>query len=136
MFWTEDLNELISGQTSLYSVQLSGKSINTTPKETEQLIGVQVQMSILKLPRYDMYWASETKIPLISEVMSRNQYKSLRKYLHVRDNSEKENKNDKLFKISPVLDHVRKNCLQIELEQDNSTDEQIIPAKTKYSGMR
>ena len=68
--------------------------------------------------------------------MSRNQYKSLRKYLHVRDNSEKENKNDKLFKILPVLDHVRKNCLQIELEQDNSTDEQIIPAKTKYSGMR
>ena len=139
MFWKEDLNELISEQTNLYSVQQSGKSINTTPKEIEQLIGVQMQMSIVKLPRYDMYWASETKIPRVSEVMSRNRYKSLRKYLHVRDNSEKdleENKNDKLFKISPVLDHVRKNCLQIEPEQDNSIDEQIIPAKTKYSGIR
>ena len=55
------------------------------------------------------------------------------------DNSKKgleENKNDKLFKMSPVLDHVRKSCLQIELEQDNSIDEQIIPAKTKYSGIR
>ena len=139
MFWKEDLNELISEQTNLYSVQQSGKSINTTPKEIEQLIGVQMQMSIVKLSCYDMYWASETKIPRVSEVMSRNRYKSLSKYLHVRDNSEKdheENKNDKLFKISPVLDHVQKNCLQIEPEQDNSIDEQIIPAKTKYSGIR
>ena len=47
-----------------------------------------------------------------------------------------ENKNNKLFKISPFLDDVRKNCLQIEPEQDNSIDEQIIPAKTKYSGIR
>ena len=36
----------------------------------------------------------------------------------------------------PVLDHVRQNYLQIEPEQDNSIDEQIIPAKTKYSGIR
>ena len=86
MFWKEHLNELISEQTNLYSVQQSGKSINTTPKEIGQLIGVQMQMSIVKLPRYDMYWASETKIPRVSQVMLRNQYESLRKYLHVRDN--------------------------------------------------
>ena len=138
MFWKEDFNEFISEQTNLYSVQQSGKSINTTPKEIEQLIGVQMQISIVKLQRYDMYWASETKIPRVSEIMSRNRYKSLRKYLHVRNNSEKdleENKNDKLFKISPVLNHVRKNCLQIEPEQNNFIDEPIIPAKTKYSGI-
>ena len=103
MFWKEDLNELISEQTNLYSVQQAGKSINTKPKEIDQLIGVQMQMTIVKLPRYDMYWESESKIPRVSEVMSRNRYKSLRKYLHVRDNSEKdlkENKNDKLFKFT------------------------------------
>ena len=92
-------------------MQQSGQSINTTPKEIEQLIGVLMQISIVKLPCYDMYWASETKIPCASEVMLRNQHKSLRKYLHFRDNSEKnldENKSDKRFKISPVLDNVRK----------------------------
>ena len=116
-------------------IYIQCNSINTTPKEIEQLIRVQMQTSIVKLPRYDMYWASETKILRVNEVMSRSRYKSLRKYLHVRDNSEKdleENKNDKLFKISPVLDYVRKNCLQIEQE----LDEQIIPAKTKDSGIR
>ena len=66
MFWKEDLIELTSEQTNLYSVQQSGKRINTTPKEIEQLIGVQMQMSIVKLPRYDMYWASEKLRSLVS----------------------------------------------------------------------
>ena len=49
MFWKEDLNELISEKANLYSVQQSGKSINTTTKEIEQLVGVQMQMSIYVL---------------------------------------------------------------------------------------
>ena len=35
-----------------------------------------------------------------------------------------------------VLDHVQENCLKIQPEVENSIDEQIIPAKTKYSGIR
>ena len=86
-----------------------------------------------------MYWEKETRIPGISDVMSRNRYQKLRENLHVSDNSQKdleENKGNKLFKIAPVLDHVRGNCLLIEPEQEQSIDEQIIPAKTKYSGIR
>jgi len=65
--------------------------------------------------------------------------KALREFLHVSDNSQKdlkENKDNKLYQIEPVLDHVRKNCLEVEPEQDHSIDEQIIPAKPKYSGIR
>lgn len=71
--------------------------------------------------------------------MSVNRYKLLREYLHVSNSLEKDNpKNvgNKLFKIQPVLDHVRENCLLIEPEVVHSIDEQIIPAKTKYSGIR
>ena len=98
-----------------------------------------MQMSIVKLPRYEMYWAQETRIPRVSDIISKNRYKALRQNLHVSDNSEKdlpENKDNKLFKIAPVIEHVRGNCLQVEPEQDHSIDEQIIPAKTKYSGIR
>ena len=50
----------------------------------------------------------------------------------------------KLYKIQPVIDHVRNNCCtikqeienSIKQEIENSVDEQIIPAKTKYSGIR
>ena len=129
-FWKSSLNNLISNQTNLYSVQKTGKSICTTSDEIEQLIGIQMCMSVIKLPSFCMYWAW---------AMSINRYKKLREFLHVNDNSkrdEDDNKNNKLFKIQPVLDHVRNNCLSVEPEIENSIDEQIIPAKTSFSGIR
>ena len=71
--------------------------------------------------------------------MSRNRYQQLREFLHVRDNLQRdnpENTGNKLHKIQPLLEHVRNNCIEIEPEQEHSIDEQIIPAKTKYSGIR
>ena len=38
--------------------------------------------------------------------------------------------------MKPVLDAVRNNCIKIEQERDQSADEQMIPAKTKRSGIR
>ena len=42
------------------------------------------------------------------------QYKALHENLHVSDNAkcdDPENKDNKLYKIQPVLDHVRENCI-------------------------
>jgi len=53
----------------------------------------------------------------------------LRGTIHFVDNASRDaNKHDKLFKIRPILEMVRANCLKI--------DEQIIPAKTRRSGIR
>lgn len=71
--------------------------------------------------------------------MSRNRYQQLRELIHVSDNLKKdelENKGNKLYKIQHVLDHVRNNCIKVEPEREHSIDEQIILAKTKYSGIR
>ena len=68
-----------------------------------------------------------------------NRYKKLRQYLHFSDNSkidDAENKKIKLYKIQPVIDHMRNDCRTIKPEIENSIDEQIIPAKTKYSGIK
>ena len=139
LFWKADLNVLLSEQTNLYSVQRKGTSLKTTAGEIQQFIGLQMFMSILELPSYRMYWAKETRYPPIADVMSVNRYKLMREYLHVSDNLERhspENIGNKLYKIQPVLDHVRENCLSIQPEVLQSIDEQIIPAKTKYSGIR
>ena len=53
------------------------------------------------------------------------------------DNVEKdkpENKEDKCFKVKPLLEAVRANCQKVEQEVNNSIDEQIILAKPKKSG--
>ena len=102
LFWKSSLNNLICDQTNLYSVQKTGKSICTTSDEIEQLIGIQMCMSVVKLPSFCMYWAVETRYPPVADAMSINRYKKLREFLHVNDNSkrdEHDNKNNKLFKI-------------------------------------
>ena len=122
----------------MYSVQKGPESVVCTPGKIEQLIDIQMFMSIVQLAYY-MYWQAETRYPQVADAMSLHRYKLLRKYLHVSDNSKRDgpaNKDNKLFKIKPVLNHVRTNCMAIEPEIKHSIDERIIPAKTTYSGIR
>jgi hypothetical protein len=42
----------------------------------------------------------------------------------------------KLAKVQPIFDIVREQCLKVSPEESHSIDEQIIPAKTKFSGIR
>ena len=132
IFWNPDLNEYIADQTNLYAMRKKCTAISTTQGEIEQFIGMQMLMSIVQLPKYEMYWANETRYAAIADVMSRNKYKSLRRFLHFNDNSlldDEENTKNKLFKIQPIIDHVKNNCRKIEPEIEQSIDEQIIPAK-------
>ena len=96
-------------------------------------------MGIMKLPDYNLYWASKTRNTKIADAMSHKRFKQLREYVHVVDNTKNDKpgkKNDKFFKIRPVIEVVRQNSIAIEAEPVHSIDEQIIPAKTKRSGIR
>lgn len=137
MFWNDEINAHLSHHTNLYSTQETGKSIVTDPDEIEVFFGIQMTMAIIKMSQYKMYWSPQLRCDRIASRMKLNRYETLRKFLHANDNNKKndpENINDKLFKVRPLLDMVRDNCLKIEPEQCHSIDEQIIPAKTKRSG--
>ena len=139
MFWTENITNLLVEQTNLYSVQKNGCSVKVTKEEIERFLGIHILMGIVKLPAFPMYWKTETRYSKVADVMSAKRYIDLRKYLHVVDNTTKEhpeNRNDKLFKIRPVLEAIQENCSKIEQEPVQSIDEQIIPAKTRRSGIR
>ena len=120
MFWPDNITNLLVEQTNLYSAQVSGMSISTSFYEMEHFQSIHVLMGIMKISIYDMYWAAETRYTRIVDVMSNNCYKQLRKYIHVVDNSTKENpenKNDKLFKMHSILEGIRNNCIKIESEE-------------------
>ena len=126
MFWTDNITNLLVEQTNLYSMQVSGTSISTSSHEIEHFLCIHVLMGIMKLPVYDMYWAK------IADVMSNKHYKQLYKCIHVVDNTTKENpehKNDKLFKIRPILEGIRANCIKIEPQEVKLIDKEIIPEK-------
>ena len=94
-FWSHDITERLVDQTNLYSVEKTGESIRTTKKEMEKFIEVQMLMSIVKLPRYEMHWSLETRVEQVTSLFSLKRYKKFREFLHVVDNAEKEKEENK-----------------------------------------
>ena len=137
MFWDDEICDHLAYHTNLYSTQQTGKSIETTHQETETFFSIQMTMAIVKMSQYKMYWSKEFKYDPTVSTVTLKRYETLQRFLHASDNNDKNNPAntcDKLFKVRPLLDLVRNNCIKIEPEQHHSIAEQIIPAKTKRSG--
>lgn len=124
-------------QTNLYSVQVTGKSINTTCIELEKFLGIFIFGGLLKYPQYRMYWNSYTSIPAISESMSVNRFENLKRFFHVSNNELTPRKGsseyDPLYKVRPMLDSVVEKCRNITPEECHSIDEQMVPTKARSS---
>nr|XP_005159764.1 piggyBac transposable element-derived protein 3-like [Danio rerio] len=71
--------------------------------------------------------------------MGRKRFDNLRTYIHMNDNTNVKQKGepgyDPLFKVRPVLEKVRANCVKVEREENHSIDKQMIPCKGKI-GMK
>jgi len=123
----------------LYSVQydVAKGSFGTTKTEIERLLSIFLKMCIVQMLRYSIYWEAETRYSPIASLMSRDRFKKLKAFLHFNDNSKPPGKNDssydKLYKIRPLLQMLRENCLTVPPEEINSVDERMIPFKGKSS---
>ena len=121
----------------MYSVKKSGVSINIIKDENQKLLSVKMLMSIVKMPRYEIYWSNATRYEPVASTMTLKRYNKLPEFLHVVVNAEKdklENTEDKYFTMKTLLKAVRANCQKVEQDVNNSIDKHIIPAKTKKSG--
>ena len=136
-FFDSNLFDHTAQETNLYSVQTSGKSINTNAKEIEQFVGILVEMGILKYPQYRMYWDPTTRIPIIANVMGLTRFENIIRYFHLNENSQIPTRGsdnfDRLYKVRPLLDSILGNCHKIPQEENQSTDEQVIPTKGRSS---
>ena len=134
-FWSDNIIENLATQTNIYSVQKSGKRIGTNAQEIERFIGIQMLMSIISLPSYELYWSKDLRVDCVANVMSLKWYELIRRYLHANDNTENKDESSSLFKVESVVHTLHTNCLSVEQEQYQSIDEQMVPARTKRSGI-
>ena len=67
-FWNNDITEWLVDQTNLYSMEKTGESFKTNKEGVEKFIGVQVLVSIVKRPRYEMYWSLETSVEQVTSL--------------------------------------------------------------------
>ena len=139
MIFDSSLYKKIADEINLYSVQTTGKSVNTSKEEIEQFIGILVQMGVMKYPQYQyrMYWSPETRLPLIANVMPLQRFENLKRFFHMNDNLKMPKRGevnfDRLYKVRLLLDCILESCRGIEQEEAHSIDEQIVPTKSKSS---
>ena len=69
-FWSINITENLATQTNIYSVQESGKCTDTNAQEIERFIGIQMLMSIISLPSYELYWLKDLHVDCVVNVMS------------------------------------------------------------------
>lgn len=129
----ESIFKVIAENTNLYSVQSTLHNVNTTADEMRKLFGMHILMGVVHLPRVRLYWHPIMKVPLISETMTEKRFFKLRNNLHIVAEDSDFHSEDRLWKVRPFLELIRKRCLELAVEQECSIDEQMIPFKGQLS---
>jgi hypothetical protein len=116
--------------TNLYAVQKGNRFQPTNLEEVQTLIGLHLAVGCLQFSQLRMYWDSLLGIGLFMDNMSRERFLALRNNLHLVDILDKPaDCKEKMYKVRPIFESVRKGCLELELEQNLCVDEQMIPHK-------
>ena len=136
-YFTQNMITHIVQQTNMYAAQV-GSSFVTDENEIEQYLGMLMRMGIVHLPRYELYWSIELRYPPIADVMPRDRFKELNRFVHFNDNasavqSRDDPAYDRYYKVRPLLTMLRDACWLTEPEARMSIDEQMIPYKGKNS---
>lgn len=120
----------------MYSVQRSCKSVDVSETEIATFVGMNMVMGVVKLPSYENYWSQKLRYPIIPDAMPIKRYEKMKRYLHFTDKDSINTQSAKLAKIKPIINLVKNECIEVELEEFHAIDEQIIPSKTKFSKTR
>ena len=105
-----------------------------TLEELKAFFGLNIAMRIVKLPEAQMYWQKKwlTNVPSFAQVMSRNRFFHILRYLHVSDDSVIVPA--KLHGIRPFLELIFPNFENAyDLHKNISIDECMIPWRGRLS---
>ena len=90
-------------------------------------------MSIVKMPRYEIYWSKVTRYEPVASTLILKRYKKLPEFLHVVvvnvEKGKLENKEDKYFQVKTLLEAIMANCQKMEMkiiDKYNNSDMKII----------
>ena len=126
LYMTDHIIEHLVNETNRYADQFIANNLEqaqnsyikhwtqVTVTEIKKFIGVLLLMGIIYKPTTHMYWSTDElySTPIFSEVMNRDHFHLLSKFLHFNDNKDpgydpKDDNRDRLHKVRPFLDLMR-----------------------------
>lgn len=128
----EEVIEHLRVETQRYASQHNNHSFSVSKNDMKIFIGILLFSGYHHIPREKLYWCvdEDLSVPLVRECMSRNRYYEIKKYFHVANNEEID-KNDKMYKLRPLMDTLNKKFSQWGIFHDKlSIDEAMV----KYFG--
>ena len=136
-YFTKEMLEMTVYQSNLFAVQ-KGRPLNTNLEEQCIVHGMLLKMGIVSLPRYNMYWSNEFRIPAVADLMPRNRFFDLLQNFHFTDNdlivtARNDPLYDRFAKIRPLTDMLHTSCQTMLSGQDQCVDEQVIKFKGKHA---
>ena len=112
---------------------------DTNRDEMKCLLGLLILMGVVYKPRNKLYWATDPLLatPIFSQVMTRDRFLSLIRFLHFADNRNhypQDPDRDRLYKIRKVANMIRQQCREVFSPGKNlSIDESLVLFKGRLS---
>jgi hypothetical protein len=104
----------------------------TSENEMRLFLGIMILQGIVKLPRQEWCWSKRKiiHVPVFSELMSRNRFLLLMKFMHFSDNENFDldnHPNPKLRKFFEVMEHLRNRFREVYVPAESlSLDESLM----------
>ena len=132
-----ELLDKIMDESNKYDIQTNLSSpLSLTINELEQFFGILYVMSLVRMPSTRLYWSTEFNYDKVASIMTVSRFEKIKKFLHCNDNlSRPKSCSDRLYKIRPVVDHLKNSFSNIALSEKLCIDEQMVPFKGK-SGLK
>ena len=122
-------------QSTLYCLSKNWPNLIVTKEEIKVFLGILIVSGYNPLDSKRDYWSTGDDLcnNTIYEAMRRDRFEVIMKCLHFKDNN-KFDKNDKYFKIRPLLDHLEEKFIQHFIpSQKISHDEAMIQYFGRHS---
>ncbi|XP_061591810.1 piggyBac transposable element-derived protein 2-like [Cololabis saira] len=132
--FTDEMIQHIAVQTNLYSAQELGDPIETSPEEIEDFLAMLLFMGIFNFPAIDDYWDLDSRFDVTADIMSKKRFKLLRRFIHFNDNQQCDGNPDRFYKIRPLFEMLREQCLLIPSTYKQSVDEVMVSYKGTRAG--
>lgn len=129
----DEFFELATHFTNQYAMQRASRIKTyfkpTCTQEMKVLFAHHIMMGVYKFSRLEMYY-NRYGHTFFKDSLTERRFSALRTNLHLVDVLVHDpNSKDKLWKVQPIIDAVRKRLWEVPLEENVCIDEQMIPFK-------